>query len=117
MAVADKFGDDYPLVSYLPSPIIYRLTSDKLDTLRDTIVTRASNDAPLDREEVEKLISEASQTQAAPAVTDRTEQRRAAAAKAIDILRADLTDFTGFVTIVGEAGREFTIALKEAAHG
>ena len=117
MAVAEKFGDDYPLVSYLPSPIIYRLSSDKLDALRDTIVTRASNDAPLDRNEVEKLISEASQTLTAPAVTDNTELRRAAAAKAIDILRADLTDFTGFVTIVGEAGREFTIALKEAAHG
>ncbi len=116
MAVAEKFGDDYPLVSYLPSPLIYRLTSNKLDALRDTIVTRASNDAPLDRDEVMKLISEASGMQAPPVGTDRTEQRRAAAAKAMDILRADLTDFTGFVTIVGEAGREFTIALKEAAH-
>jgi hypothetical protein len=37
-----------------------------------------------------------------------------AAAKAIDILRTDLADFGGFVTIVGEAGREFTIALREA---
>jgi hypothetical protein len=113
MAVAEKFGDDYPLVSYLPSPIIYRLASDKLDTLRDTIVTRASDDAPLDRTEVVKLISEASQTLTTPAVTERTEQRRAAAAKAIDILRA-LADFSGFVTIVVEAGREFTTALKEA---
>ncbi len=114
MAVAEKFGDDYPMVSYLPSPIIYRLASDKLDALRDTIVTRASNDVPLDRDEVVKLISEASQKQATPALTDKTEQRKAAAAKAIDILRADLSDFAGFVTIVGEAGREFTTALKEA---
>lgn len=114
MAVAEKFGDDYPLVSYLPSPIIYRLTSDKLDALRDTIVTRASNDTPLDRDEVVKLISETGAMHATTISTDRTEQRRAAAAKAIDILRADLADFAGFVTIVGEAGREFTIALKEA---
>lgn len=118
MAVAEKFGDDYPLVSYLPSPIIYRLASDKLDALRDTIVTRAGGDAPLDRAEVEKLISEASQKQAPTDVPDKTEQRRAAAAKAMDILRADLADFAGFVTIVGEAGREFTAALREAAaHG
>jgi len=114
MAVAEKFGDDYPLVSYLPSPILYRLTSDKLDALRDAIVTRASNDTPLDRDEVVKLISEMGAMQATPVSTDRTEQRRTAAAKAIDILRADLADFAGFVTIAGEAGREFTIALKEA---
>lgn len=117
MAVAEKFGDDYPLVSYLPSPTIYRLTSGKLDAIRDTIVTRASSDAPLDKDEVEKLISEARQTQATPAITDRTEQRRAASAKAIDILRADLTDFGGFVTVVEEAGREFTSALIAAAKG
>lgn len=114
MAVAEKFGDDYTLVSYLPSPILYRLTSDKLDALRDAIVTRASNDTPLDRDEVVKLISEMGAMQATPVSTDRTEQRRTAAAKAIDILRADLTDFAGFVTIAGEAGREFTIALKQA---
>lgn len=123
MAVANRLADDYHRLTYLPSPTIYRLVASdkKIEPVRLEVVNAAKDGKPMPKDEVERLISQAKgkggDGSEDPASTDKAAVRGTAAAKAIDMLRAELKDFDGFMVLVREAGREFTAALKEAANG
>ncbi|WP_274628120.1 hypothetical protein [Arvimicrobium flavum] len=122
MAVAREFGDDYHLLTYIPSQMLYPLASGKgLDDARSAVLEAAKDGNPLPVSEVEKLISQPKAPigdgDEDPASIDKAEIRRTAAAKAMSILQEDIGDFTGFMALVREAGREFTIMLNNTVKG
>ncbi|MDX8477020.1 hypothetical protein RFN28_00855 [Mesorhizobium sp. VK24D] len=120
IAVAERVADNYHYLTYLPSPTIYRLAAKTTpDALRLDVINAAKNNTPKSKDEVERLISEAN-GKAGKDGKDSASQvkvRKTAAAKAVDTLRAELSDFDGFMMLVGEAGREFINALRMATHG
>lgn len=120
MAVAREFGDDYHLLTYIPAQTLYPLASGKgLGEARNAVLDAAKNGSPLPVLEVEKLISQPKVAvgdggDKNPLPTDKTEVRRSAAAKAIAWLEKQ-DDYSGFLALVREAGREFIVALSTAA--
>lgn len=118
ISVADRLAADYHHLTYLPSPTIYRLAAKSTpEPVRFDVINAAKDNRSKSKDEIEKLISQASGKAGEPvATTDQAEGRRTAAANAIDMLRGELSDFDGFMVLVGEAGREFIRALKAAAH-
>lgn len=119
MAVAREFGDDYLLLSYIPSQTLYRVASGKdLDEARSAVLEAAKKGNPLPVTDVEKLISQAKAAHGDGAGNlasiDTLEVRRTAAVKAMAWLEKN-DDYSVFLALVREAGREFTIALGNAA--
>ena len=122
IAVASRLADDYHHLTYLPSPTIYRLAAKSVpEEVRFQVINAAKDDKPMSKQDVERAIKlakgkgEVDDTGEDPASTHKAEDRRSAAAKAMDMLRAELSDFDGFMVLVREAGREFAAGLKEAA--
>lgn len=120
IAVADRLADNYHYLTYLPSPTIYRLAAKSTsDAVRLNVINAAKNDTPKSKDEVERLISGANGKggEGGKDSASRLKVRKTAAAKALDTLRTELSDFDGFMMLVGEAGREFISELRMATHG
>lgn len=112
MAVAREFGDDYPLLAYIPSQMLYPLASRKdLGEARSVVMEAAKDGNPIPVPEIEKLMS---QGKAADEDGSKAEVRKTTAAKAMAWLEAR-DGYGDFLALVREAGREFTIALNTAA--
>lgn len=111
MAVAREFGDDYHLLTYIPSGTLYPLASRKdLADLRSNVLDAARNGNPILVSEVEQLMS---QGKAADDDGGKAEVCKTTAAKAMAWLEAR-DGYGDFLALVREAGREFTIALNAA---
>lgn len=115
MAVAREFGEDYLLLTYIPSQTLYPLASGKdMSEVRSKVVEAAKGGSPMPLTDVMKLISQANSTDSHDNADEIGEARKSAAKNAITWLR-EKHGFEDFLKLVREAGREFTIVLNMAA--
>jgi tellurite resistance protein len=112
MAVAEKFGDAYHEVCYLPSPIIYALASGKaMDDARAKVIEAAQTDEPMQKDAVKELIQQFRQSPRKKA--EKPDAGTKAARKAIELIGDRLgKDVAEIAKLILKAGPSFAKELR-----
>jgi hypothetical protein len=117
IAVAERFGDAYADVCYLPSPLIYALASGKaMDDARAMVIEAAQLGEPLPKADVQALIAQ--NRVPAQKKPERPDAAAKAARRAITLIGDRLgTDAAEIAKLILKAGPTFARELKAVAHG